>query len=188
MTSCNSSNSGCNTPSKNILAHDSFPSTNGNQSPEVRMQNKSGDSLPTSGILLGYLTQQNIVPSHEYLLDDSCKIAATPDNLSGENGKSGPCQSAPFYATGNQASFITNMHQNNINSRGTYEDEIDNMQNMPLPPPPNFLNDDMNFSFDPMFSSTLSLESLPPPPPLDMQSLNCEIIRLYCDFKYQNFL
>lgn len=172
MTSCNSSNSGCNTPSKNMLAHDPFPPANGNKSPEIRIPNQSKDSLPTSGILLGYLTQQNIVPSHEYLPDE--KMTVSPDILIGENGKLGQCQSTSFYATGNQANFMPN-----VNSRETYDDDLDNIQNMPLPPPPNFLNDDMNYSFDPMFSSTLSLESLPPPPPPDMQSLSCKTICLH---------
>ncbi|XP_077302416.1 ras-associated and pleckstrin homology domains-containing protein pico [Arctopsyche grandis] len=193
MTSCNSSNSSCNTPSKSISIRDTFAvhnNCNGNQSPTCQKKSQSRnvndghfydqenrDALPTSGIILGYITQQTIVPNREMEpIGKNLPIVESEKLI-----RSDQPQTIIYYPPVNQIHHRQNSIQDELNSIDqqdpivlpdtNYDDEIDNIQNMPLPPPPNFTNEDLNFSFDPMFSSTLSLESLPPPPP-DM-SLSC---------------
>lgn len=193
MTSCNSSNSSCNTPSKSISIRDTFTALNncnGNQSPTCQKKSLSRnvndghfydqenrDVLPTSGIILGYITQQTIVPSREMeQIGKNLPIVESEKLI-----RSDQPQTKIYYPPVNQIHHRQNSTQDelkdlqdlNVLPDTNYDDEIDNIQNMPLPPPPNFSNDDLNFNFDPMFSSTLSLESLPPPP-LDM-SLSCTL-------------
>lgn len=173
MSSSRNSNSGCNTPTVMMPKTESIfeaqlngknPSSidspdNAKQSaysgplnlPGFYKTNK-GEILPTTGILLGYITNPSVANGNS--VNEARDVWNSKENVI--NSTLPPSQIEKHIA-------------NNFQFSASSED----LSDMPLPPPPESLQYNRtiehlrskNAALDPMFCSTFSLDSLPPPPP-----------------------
>lgn len=118
----------------------------------------NGEMAPSSGVLMGFVANQTIIPTS--------KISWLPQN----NHTIESMESSHFSPS------VQNSHDNTTH----FNSENDcNDFDLPLPPPP--YNDKSNM--DVMFSSTFSLDSLPPPPVNNIDS-KCYIAYHICTFLY----
>lgn len=112
-----------------------------------------GEILPTTGILLGYITNPALANGNS--INEARDVWNPKENII------------------NNSALPPSQNEKHISNNFQFSASSEDLSDMPLPPPPESLQYNRtiehlrskNSALDPMFCSTFSLDSLPPPPP-----------------------